>query len=195
MSSHILSDKEFENLFNDRFDDLMGFVCSYVHDEEVARDIVHDVFMAIWKYRTRLDSSYSLKSYLFTLAKNFSLSYIRHRKVEMNYEEGVIRTQEEIQEDLDNYDEAIGRLKVKLNELPDKQREVLVKCIAEGKMYKEVADELNISLNTVKTHLKRAMKFMRDGMHEDLFILLFIAYNNIPLKMRNTLLTYFVFLI
>lgn len=52
----------------------MGFVCSYVNDEEVAKDIVHDVFLVVLKNQ-KLDT-YSLKSYLFTLSKNYALNYL-----------------------------------------------------------------------------------------------------------------------
>lgn len=44
-SKVVLSEKDFEELFDSHFENLMGFVCSYVRDEEVAKDIVHDVFL------------------------------------------------------------------------------------------------------------------------------------------------------
>ena len=43
----VLSEKDFEELFDLHFENLMGFVCSYVRDEEVAKDIVHDVFLML----------------------------------------------------------------------------------------------------------------------------------------------------
>lgn len=166
------SQKDFEELFNHWFDDLMRFVCSYVHDEEVARDIVHDVFLSIWKNRGYLDLSWSLKSYLFTLARNYALNYLRHQKVIVLNQEELLYHSQELQEELEQYDQAMLRLNEKLGQLPRKQKEVLTKCFVEGKMYKEIADELSISLNTVKTHLKRALKFLRDELNEEIILLL-----------------------
>lgn len=166
------SQKDFEELFNHWFDDLMRFVCSYVHDEEVARDIVHDVFLSIWKNRGYLDLSWSLKSYLFTLARNYALNYLRHQKVIVLNQEELLYHSQELQEELEQYDQAMLRLNEKLGQLPRKQKEVLIKCFVEGKMYKEIADELSISLNTVKTHLKRALKFLRDELNEEIILLL-----------------------
>ena len=60
------NDSTFEDLFKSYFQDLMRFVCSYVNDEEVAKDIVHDVFFALLRNKKRLDVSYSMKSNLFT---------------------------------------------------------------------------------------------------------------------------------
>ena len=78
-------------------------------------------------------------------------------------------------EDLNDYENRLARLEEKLALLSDKQREVLVKCVVEGKKYKEVAEELNITLNTVKTHITRALKFLREELQDDL-VMLFILY-------------------
>lgn len=172
---HHIGEKEFEVLFQEHFDNLMGFVCSYVHDNEVARDLVHDAYMAIWSNRMRLDASRPLTSYLFVLARNYALDWIRHRKVELGNEEAIARMMEEGTGEVEDYEASVAKLREKLGELPDKQREVVVKCFMEGKMYKEVAGELGISLNTVKTHLQRALKFLRDELQDD-FILLFMAF-------------------
>ena len=47
MIGNDLNSDSFESLFKSHFGDLVGFVCSYVNDEEVAKDIVHDVFLEI----------------------------------------------------------------------------------------------------------------------------------------------------
>ena len=63
MIGNDLNSDSFESLFKSHFGDLVGFVCSYVNDEEVAKDIVHDVFLVVLKNQKKLDTSYSLKSY------------------------------------------------------------------------------------------------------------------------------------
>lgn len=176
MDNKVFGQEEFEVLFNHWFNDLMGFVCSYIRDEETARDIVHDIFMTIWNHRNHLDISKSMKSYLFTLARNYSLNYIRHQKVMANNEPELARNINELQEEMEDYETMMNRLKTKLEELPEKQREVLIKCFVEGKMYKEIAEELNISLNTVKTHIKRALKFLREELQDNI-VLLFLLGN------------------
>ena len=78
MKKEIFGYKSFEDLFNQYFEDLMRFVYGYVGNEEVARDIVHDVFLTFWNHREHLDFSWSLKSYLFTLSRNYALNYPLH---------------------------------------------------------------------------------------------------------------------
>ena len=169
MANELLDNKTFEDLFELHFTKLMGFVFNYVRDEEVAKDIVHDAFLTLWSNRKRLNPVYPVKSYLFTLAQNCALNYLR---VVTGNEQAVTELLEAANEELDDYEKRLVRLEEKLAQLPEKQREVLVKCVVEGKKYKEVAEELDITVNTVKTHITRALKFLRDELQEDLIMLL-----------------------
>ncbi len=172
MANELLDNKTFEDLFELHFTKLMGFVFNYVRDEEVAKDIVHDAFLTLWSNRKRLNPTYPVKSYLFTLAQNCALNYLRHLRVVIGNEQAVTELLEAANEDLNDYEKRLVRLEEKLAQLPEKQREVLVKCVVEGKKYKEVAEELDITVNTVKTHITRALKFLRDELQEDLIMLL-----------------------
>ncbi|MEQ2977406.1 RNA polymerase sigma-70 factor [Butyricimonas faecihominis] len=172
MANELLDNKIFEDLFELHFTKLMGFVFNYVRDEEVAKDIVHDAFLTLWSNRKRLNPVYPVKSYLFTLAQNCALNYLRHLRVVTGNEQTVTELLEAANEELDDYEKRLVRLEEKLAQLPEKQREVLVKCVVEGKKYKEVAEELDITVNTVKTHITRALKFLRDELQEDLIMLL-----------------------
>ena len=171
MANELLDNKTFEDLFELHFTKLMGFVFNYVRDEEVAKDIVHDAFLTLWSNRKCLNPTYPMKSYLFTLAQNCALNYLRHLRVVTGNEQAVVELLA-ANEDLNDYEKRLVRLEEKLAQLPEKQREVLVKCVVEGKKYKEVAEELDITVNTVKTHITRALKFLRDELQEDLIMLL-----------------------
>ena len=76
-------------------------------------------------------------------------------------------------DELAEYDERFARVEEKLALLPDKQREVFLKCVVEEKKYQEVADELEESINTIKKHMSRALKFLRDELQDE-SILLFL---------------------
>ena len=100
MIENDLNSDSFESLFKSHFKDLVGYVCSYVNDEEVSKDIVHDVFLVVLKNEKNLDTSYSLKSYLFTLSKNYALNYLKHLRV-------VAMNEREVVEALQNADKYI----------------------------------------------------------------------------------------
>lgn len=175
MVRSVFDSKMFEKLFHLHFVDLMGFVNSYVKDEEVAKDIVHDVFLVLWNNRKRLDFSYSMKSYLFTLSRNYALNYLKHLRVVASNEREMTAFIESTNDELEQREKRLFRLHEKLLLLPQKQQEILKKCFIEGKGYKDVAEEFGISLNTVKTHLSRALKFLREEMHDEV-VLLFFQY-------------------
>lgn len=175
MANELLDNKTFEDLFELHFTKLMGFVFNYVRDEEVAKDIVHDAFLTLWSNRKCLNPTYPMKSYLFTLAQNYALNYLRHlRVVEVNERE-VTELLESASDELVEYDERIARVEKKLVQLPDKQREVFLKCVVEEKKYQEVADELKVSINTVKKHMARALKFLRDELQDETILLFLLC--------------------
>ena len=164
-------------LFETQFERLMAFVCSYVGDEEAAKDIVQDAFLTLWNNRRKLDKSLSVKSYLFAIAQNYALNYLRHRKVVADNEEPLSHYLLQEDEPVENREKLLAALDEKLKELPPQQRTILEKCVIQNKKYKEVADELGISVNTVKTHLARALKYLRDNLDEKKILFLYIAYS------------------
>ena len=110
MARDLLENKAFEELFDLHYGNLVGFVYGYLRDEEVAKDIVHDAFLTFWTNRKHLDLSYSANSYLFTLAQNYALNYLRHlRVVEVNERE-VTALLESASEELAEYDERFARV-------------------------------------------------------------------------------------
>lgn len=171
------NDKYFERLFETQFERLMAFVCSYVGDEEAAKDIVQDAFLTLWNNRRKLDKSLSVKSYLFAIAQNYALNYLRHRKVVADNEEPLSHYLLQEDKPVENREKLLAALDEKLKELPPQQRAILEKCVIQNKKYKEVADELGISVNTVKTHLARALKYLRDNLDEKKMLFLYIAFS------------------
>lgn len=172
MAKDQLDRKQFDGLFQLYYKDLSGFVYSMVNDRETTGDLVHDLFFSLWKYRMTLDPERSIKSYLFTMARNHAFNYLKHQRVVAINTWNVAEEYRNLDEGEEDLELRLERVKRRMAELPDRQREVVIKCCVEGKMYREVAGELNISENTVKTHLVRAMKFLREGLRED-FILFF----------------------
>jgi len=76
----VLGESDFEDLFRTHFSSLCFFSLKYVSDLDASKEIVHSVFVKLWERRNELDTTASLKSYLFTSVHNRSLNYIRDRK-------------------------------------------------------------------------------------------------------------------
>ncbi len=151
---------------------LIGFVYSLIKDEEVAKDIVNDVFLKLWDKRKELKPDKSIKSYLFTIAKNHALNYLKHQSVIKQYEQRHYCESDTEDQDWNEYENKLEKVRLIFSSLPEQQQAVVRKCCVEGKKYKDVASELNISVSTVKTHLLRAMKFLRREFKQDLILFL-----------------------
>ena len=103
----------------------------------------------------------NIKSYLFQSVKNISIDYIRKNQKYsfQKIEEDSYISEEDINEEYIQVQ--YKKLHHKLRTLPPNEYKVLMAIIVEDKKYKQVADEMNISVNTVKTHYSRAMKSLR----------------------------------
>lgn len=139
-------------------------------------------FWCFGKKKDELEITYTLTTYLFTLVKNKCLSFLRHKLIEEEYN---LQMKEELSfklyalESLDysyqsetELQEAIKRA---LDALPERCREVFIKSRIEGLKYKEISEELGISVNTVENHIVTALKKLRVELKNYLPLLLFLV--------------------
>lgn len=159
-----LDKQSFEALFKDHFKFLTYFALEYVKDYDTAREIVQEVFANLWEKRASIDLDKSPRSYLGTSVRNRCLNYLRDQKkydLEILDIEG-IGARDELQ---DNDNLVSDELKLKIDEiitgLPEKCREIFHLSRNENKKYKDIAQELNISVKTVEAQMSKALKIMR----------------------------------
>ena len=156
-----LDESAFNSLYTTYFQVVMQFVAGYVNDKEVARDIAQDVFLVLWGSREKIDASYPVKAYLLTLARNRALDYLKHQRVEEANEQEIAEWMANAPEDWRAIEEREERLRQKMEELSEKQRTAIMKCVVDGKSYQQAAGEMGISVNSLKTHLARGLAFLR----------------------------------
>lgn len=159
----ILNNKEetFKGFVNEYYSQLCAFSVQFTDSPEISEDIVQDVFLRFWEDKKFLLATSSLKSYIFNSVRNASIDHIRKNRAHIftELEEASYLDEDEIYED--NLRSQHEKLHELLKQLPPQEYHTLVAIVVNNRKYKEVADEMNISVNTVKTHLSRAMKFLR----------------------------------
>lgn len=156
--------KAFEEIYRFYFPKLCYYVYSFVHDQDVSKDIVHDVFSAVWTNRNELPEILSLKLYLYRAAKNKTFNFLKHEKHitvrSENLELMNFRSAQNIERELEKNE--LGRLVEKsINKLSPKCREVFILVKFHGMKYNEVAELLKISANTVQNHVAKAFNQLR----------------------------------
>ena len=156
-------------LFNRHFNHLVLFVNQYTHSIPTAEDLVQDMFVRLLEKGQLLDSP---PAYLFVCARNAARNYLRdrHEHVELAEAQAAASADPGIEETL-TYFERLQEVHDAVSELPPRCNEVLRKIYYENKHYDEVAAEMGLSVNTVKTHVYLAIKALKKNF--TLYLLLF----------------------
>lgn len=169
----IIESQNFYHLYNTYSKELKKFVQRYVHSDSIAEDIVHDLYAKIWEHRGSMAHVQNLEAYLFRMAKNKTLDYLRKiKRIEL--------MPDDLIKEFGNYNEGVDQfilekeyfafLKDELDKLPETSKRVFHLCREMGKTYQEVSSELNISKNTVKHHMVATVKRLKKEVLEKLGI-------------------------
>lgn len=136
-------------------------------DTNVAQDAVQESFINLWNHRRQINTALSLEGYLHTSVRHYILNYIRHRKVEQSREEEIIREQEFLNvPDDEDLTPKIEFIREVLATLPENCRKIFIMSVIEGMSYTATADELGISVNTVKSQVKIAYRKIKKNIQE-----------------------------
>ena len=171
--------KEIYRLF---FHALCAFGTRFVKNDAVVADIVQEVFIRFWQLRKNLKITDSVPGYLCKAVDHRCHNYLEHLKVKHRYEES--QKWEEVMEEVSEDEEELNimreRLKMFVDSLPEKCREIFILACIEGLKYKQVAEKLDVSVNTVKTQLKSAYSKLRTEFNEKdleiIALLIFLGY-------------------
>ena len=171
-SKSIQAEKELKKLMNKYYSQLCVVSVQYTDSLEIAEDIVQDVFLRFWEDNKLLFVETNPKAYLFRSVRNASIDYIRKNnyRVFTDIEEANLISEEEIsEEELSLQYERLYRI---IGQLSPQERTVLNTIVVENKRYKEVAEEMNISVNTVKTYFARALRTLRKELPLSILLIL-----------------------
>lgn len=158
---------EFEKLFKDNYNSYIYYALGFVKNEEDAKDIVSSIFEYVWNNYESLKTETSLNPLIYTLLRNKCIDHIRHQNTKINYQNKLLSKGIPFEElKFQELDETTFIVKEILNKLPDRMKDVVTKIFIEGKKYKEVSEEMGISVNTVKTHVTRALTTFRENLKD-----------------------------
>ncbi len=157
--------KSLKELYERYYDKLCYFSFGYVKSVDVSKDVVSDVFLNIWIKKETLTIETNLKAYFYKATRNRALRLLSKEK--SNFENLKIVDSLNMFSD----DTAIGTLEYEelesviesiLNKLPPKRQVVFRLSRIDKLSYKEIAEALSISVNTVQNHMIKAMEYLAD---------------------------------
>ena len=164
-------------LFERYYKPLVLFADSFLTDIHFSEDIVQDVFYDFIKHRSyRQIAPEALTTYLFRCIRNTCLNRLRNRKLVMEAE--LLKFEAAEEEAMTISPELIAAIRETIKQLPDKTRQVIVSILIQGKKYKETAEELNVSVNTLKTLLNYGVKQLRKQFPDTLLLIFYCIEND-----------------
>lgn len=155
----------FRKLFDSYRNDLYKFSLSMVCSEDHAEEIVQDVFMKIWIKRESLNPEMSFKSYLFTITRNKTIKFLKKAANNRKLREAVFYGKQKFVNSTDLYVRELELEALKkeaMDKLSPKRRIIFEMSRNENKSYEEIADELGISISTVRNQMSTSLEILRD---------------------------------
>jgi len=169
--------KDFEALFNDHYSRLCAYAYNFLKEQEGSEEIAQEVFFKLWINRTDIKIESSMESYLYRSVRNACLNLIKHINVREKYKEHnqeEIEYSEQIDRDPMNASELELKIRASIDLLPEQRKKIFILSRYEQLKYKEIAEQLGLSVKTVENQMGKALQFLRKELAEYLpLILLF----------------------
>ena len=172
-------EKAFETLFWEYNQHVYHFVYSLLYDKSMAADLTQNVFLKIWEKHETIDPEQNFDAYLFTIARNLVYKETENRLLSEKLTESLQRQLSDVDSlmeeriDAESLREYINSL---IEELPPSRREIFRLSRPDHLSYREIAERLSISEQTVETQLSRALRFLRDRLSSDGFLCLITLF-------------------
>ena len=168
-----------QKLFDIYYEPLLLYCYRLIRDSESAEDIVQDCFVHIWRSRRLENFEGELDRFMFQAIKFRAINYVRDQYRRDRLADNISEQNDELPTFFQEEEagKEIELLHYTISCLPDECRKIFLMACLDDMKYREIAETLNISINTVKTQMKIALRFLREHLTRDTFssILLFIS--------------------
>ena len=171
------NDKSIELLYGKYYRALVAYASRFV-DMEIAEDIVQELFTVLWEHRPTFNTISQLSAYFYSAVHNSVINHLRRQNVRNNYKQNIIDNLQEFMlvddmSDVFNKEDIYRQLFLAIDYLPPRQREIFLLCM-DGKKNWEIAEQLEISAETVKVQKRRAINHLRERLAPMALTLLYL---------------------
>jgi len=159
----------FRKIFEEFYAPLTLFARKFVHDQDLAREIVQDMFVNLYEKSTVLTIQTSLKAYLYQSVRNSCLNVMKLEKTHLTHHavlSSLSGTNEADWTDKMMETEIENMICQVITRLPEKCRQIYLLSRQEGISNREIAQKLNISIRTIETQVSKALKILRNKLDQ-----------------------------
>ncbi len=175
-------------IYDHHYTIMCRFAQFYLQDTFFAETIVGDTIFHLWETRETLSISLSLRKYLLRCVRNRCIDYLKSSQREKEIPFSKIENSESYKQNYlisDSYplglllEQELDQEIIKaISKLPFESKQVFEKSRFDGKKYDEIAQELGISVNTVKYHIKQSLFFLKEELKKYLILFFFFAFQH-----------------
>jgi RNA polymerase sigma-70 factor (ECF subfamily) len=166
----------FEELFRSWYRPLCVYAYGFLKSREESEEIVQSMFIQFWEKRADIMIDSSLKSYMYRAVRNAALNRLKHEKVKAGHAAYTMSVAETSASPLEGLEETElhQRIQLALKKLPEQCRVVFEMSRFEELKYSEIAQRLDISVKTVENQMGKALRIMREQLHDYLPLIAFL---------------------
>lgn len=157
----------FDKMFNEWYAQFVYFAYYFINDAEVCRDIVSDAFEYLWRNYEKIEEA-TAKTYLYTIIRTRCIDYLRKQNIHEEYVEFTSQlTDKMIEVDSQHSDSRVLRIRKAMEKLTPYNYHILEACYIHNKKYKEVAEELNVSVAAIHKNIVKALRILREELGQE----------------------------
>jgi RNA polymerase sigma-70 factor (ECF subfamily) len=178
------SERAFNKLYTNLGKILYKKIFAMVKDEDIAEELLQDLFMKIWHKREELNEEKSFKAYVYTIAQNLVYDYLRKVASNKRLTEKLLMNAVDFYMHTDSAlinketTEIINRA---IHQLSPQRKQAFTLCKMEGKSYEETSKLMGITVATVNSHMVKSLRSIKDYLmqNQDLAIIFIIGVTTI----------------
>ena len=151
----------FEILFREYYSRLCAFVFKLTQNYSASEDIVQELFIKLWIQRGELEITESVSGYLYQASRNAALNFLRAEKSRQKSMQNMQVQEWQNDNNLIEQIEFSATLNQCISQLPERSRDVFMKSRFDGLKQQEIADQLGISVKTIKNQIWKSLQFLK----------------------------------
>lgn len=169
---------EYELMFRQHYRFLCLVAFRIIRDQDAAEDVVQDFFLNLWQRRTTINGIDSFQAYATRAVKNGSINFLRKQQTLSDEQLGTLPDPSNPLEEKELFvskESMTAKVMEVVELLPTERKKIFLLHVMDKLSYAQIAEQNNISVNTVKTQMKRAYAFIRERVADDALGLILLA--------------------
>lgn len=167
-----------KELYDEFAPTIYRYVFSILHSDSDVQEVLQTVFIKIWDIRESLRDDTNIQSFFITISKNSSYNFLKKKYRERLFfsqlSESISQKAPELLESAIIEREINTKLSKLIDLLPAQRKKIFLLSRFDMLTYKEIAAQLKISENTVDTQMRKALKFLKIHMSDDISLILIL---------------------